>query len=147
MPRWQGSAAERGYGAEHQRERARRLALYRPGDLCAMGGEPLPYPKAIAAQWLDLQHDHANGGYLPGLSCRAHNRAEGASRGNRIRRPRIMAATGGSPRCGVCGQPYHYAARNCPICGGHYHPTRRVQYTCSRTCGVAYRRRMAALTQ
>jgi hypothetical protein len=141
MPRWQGSAAERGYGPAHQRERARRLALYRPGDLCAMGGEPLPYPKAVAREWLDLPHDHASGGYLPGLSCRAHNRAEGAARGNKTQ-PRQIAARGSDVRCKTCGQPYHYAARQCPICGVHYHPTRKIQYTCSRAHGIEYRRRL-----
>jgi hypothetical protein len=26
------------------------------------------------------------------------------------------------------------------ICGAHYHPSRKVQYTCSRACGVAFKR-------
>jgi len=86
--RWarRGSTAQRGYGTEHQAERRRRLALYKPGDRCAIGGEPLTWwPLTVARRFLDLAHDHAYGGYLPGLSCRAHNRAEGASRGNRTR--------------------------------------------------------------
>lgn len=146
MPRVSGSAAQRGYGPAHQAERKRRLAAYRPGDLCAMGGEPLPYPRAIAHDWLDLPHDHINGGYLPGLSCRAHNRADGAQRGNRMwqRQWPSMPASKGT-LCGACGQPYRYPAKVCGICGAHYHPTRSVQYTCSRVCGVAYRRRVAAL--
>jgi hypothetical protein len=43
----------------------------------------------VAAEFLDLAHDNVNGGYL-GLACRAHNRSEGASRGNRQRAPRLL---------------------------------------------------------
>lgn len=87
MQRWaaRGTTTQRGYGSQHQAERKRRLATYRPGDPCAVGGEPLAYHPRTAARWLDLAHDHARGGYLPGLSCRRHNRAEGATRGNRMR--------------------------------------------------------------
>jgi hypothetical protein len=66
-------AAQRGYGPGHQAERARRVARYRPGDECAIGGEALVVP----AEYLDLAHDHVNGGYLPGLACRFHNRSQG----------------------------------------------------------------------
>jgi hypothetical protein len=84
--RWQGSTAQRGYGHHHQAERKRRLAVYRPGDLCAHGGEPLMYwPLAVARRYLDLPHLADRSGYLPGLSCRKHNRADGAIRGNRKR--------------------------------------------------------------
>lgn len=85
MARWQGTSTERGYGHEHQKERARRLAQYRPGDICAHGGEPLNYPVQVAARYLDLPHNADRTGYLPGLSCRRHNRADGARRGNRLR--------------------------------------------------------------
>jgi hypothetical protein len=68
------------YGPEHDAERKRRVAVYRIGDSCAIGGEPL----TVAPRWLDLAHDHVNGGYL-GLACWAHNRGEGAARGNRQR--------------------------------------------------------------
>jgi hypothetical protein len=91
IQRWaaKGSTAQRGYGASHQAERERRLAAYRPGDICAHGGEPLPWPREIARRWLDLPHNMTRTGYLPGLSCRFHNRQEGAVRGNRQRaRPR-----------------------------------------------------------
>jgi hypothetical protein len=71
------------YAGEHQALRKRRVAVYRIGDPCAIGGEPL----VVAAVWLDLAHDHVNGGYLPGLACRYHNRSEGAIRGNRQRGP------------------------------------------------------------
>ena len=81
MARWKGTTTARGYGSQHQGERARRLMRYQPGDICAVGGEPLWQPAA----YLDLAHDHVNGGYLPGLACRRHNRGEGASRGNRMR--------------------------------------------------------------
>jgi hypothetical protein len=84
----QRTTAQRGYAGPHQAERKRRLAVYQPGDICAEGGEPLPYDRSIAARYLDLPHDHANGGYLPGLSCRRHNRSEGATRGNQMRRKR-----------------------------------------------------------
>lgn len=83
--RWHGSTAQRGYGHGHQTKRERRLLAYRPGDICAHGGEPLSYPKATAARWLDLPHTADRTGYLPGLSCRRHNRGEGATRGNRQR--------------------------------------------------------------
>jgi hypothetical protein len=88
MQRWarRGSTAERGYGSPHRAERERRLLLYRPGDLCAHGGEPLLWwPLQLARRYLDLPHTADRSGYLPGLSCRRHNRAEGATRGNRMR--------------------------------------------------------------
>ena len=70
------------YGGEHQRARQLAVAAYRIGDPCSIGGEPL----TVAAQWLDLAHDHVNGGYL-GLACRFHTRSEAAVRGNRQRGP------------------------------------------------------------
>jgi hypothetical protein len=80
------SAAARGYDHRHRAERERRLAVYRPGDICAHGGEPLPWwPLTVARRFLDLPHNGDRSGYLPGLSCRRHNRGEGASRGNRMR--------------------------------------------------------------
>jgi hypothetical protein len=84
--RWTGTTTQRGYGHGHQSERERRLARYRPGDLCAHGGEPLQYwPLSVARRYLDLPHTSDRTGYLPGLSCRRHNRADGAVRGNRMR--------------------------------------------------------------
>ena len=84
--RWTGTTTQRGYGPRHQAERERRLAAYRPGDPCAHGGEPLRYwPLAVARRYLDLPHRADRSGYLPGLSCRRHNRADGAIRGNRQR--------------------------------------------------------------
>jgi hypothetical protein len=81
MARFRGSRGTV-YGGAHIRARRLAVAEYRPGDPCAIGGEPLRVPAAF----LDLAHDHVNGGYL-GLACRRHNRAEGASRGNRMRGP------------------------------------------------------------
>lgn len=78
MARWQGTTTERGYGWEHQAERARRVAAYRPGDPCAMCGRPM----RCHPRYLDLPHDHRRGGYLPGLAHRSCNRADGARRKN-----------------------------------------------------------------
>jgi hypothetical protein len=84
--RWRGTTAQRGYHHRHQAERERRLLAYRPGDICAHGGEPMWWwPPAYARRYLDLPHTADRTGYLPGLSCRHHNRAEGAQRGNRMR--------------------------------------------------------------
>jgi len=86
--RWarKGTTTQRGYHSRHQAERERRLLAYRPGDVCAHGGEPmLWWPLPVARQFLDLPHTDDRSGYLPGLACRAHNRADGARRGNRAR--------------------------------------------------------------
>lgn len=100
--RWTGSTTSRGYGAPHQSEREQRLKRYRPGDICAHGGEPLLFwPLAVARRYLDLPHNPSRTGYLPGLSCRRHNRADGAIRGNRQRRgrrrPKANAAASRAP--------------------------------------------------
>lgn len=83
MARWRGTTTQRGYGYPHKQERERRLARYRPGDICAHGGEPMPYwPLEIARMYLDLPHTADRSAYLPGLACRRHNRADGARRKN-----------------------------------------------------------------
>ena len=93
--RWRGTTTQRGYGWPHARERERRLKEYRPGDRCAHGGEPMWWwPLAIARRHLDLPHTADRSGYLPGLSCAAHNRGEGAARGNRARRSPWPQRTG-----------------------------------------------------
>lgn len=72
------SSAARGYGAEHRAARAAALAELAAAGVgrCCIGGEPI-YP----GQPLDL--DHApDRSYYRGLACRAHNRSDGASRGN-----------------------------------------------------------------
>lgn len=88
MQRWarRGTTEQRGYGHAHRTERERRLSAYRQGDICAHGGEPLRWwPVSVARRFLDLPHNADRSGYLPGLSCRRHNRAEGATRGNQQR--------------------------------------------------------------
>lgn len=94
--RWTGTTTQRGYHGKHKAERQRRLAAYRPGDICAHGGEHMPYPPPVrvtdrngstrlVSPYLDLPHTDDRTGYLPGLSCRRHNRRDGAVRGNRQR--------------------------------------------------------------
>jgi hypothetical protein len=88
MQRWarRGTTTDRGYGHTHRQLREQRLKQYRPGDLCAHGGEPMWWwPLHIARDYLDLPHLPDRSGYLPGLACRNHNRAEGATRGNKMR--------------------------------------------------------------
>lgn len=84
--RWRGKTTARGYGSDHRALRERRLSAYRPGDRCAHGGEPMWWwPLAVARRYLDLPHTADRTGYLPGLSCRYHNRKDGAVRGNKQR--------------------------------------------------------------
>jgi hypothetical protein len=97
MARWQGTTTERGYGYAHQAERRRRLALYRPGDLCAHGGEPLNYPVSVAARYLHLPHTADRTGYLPGLSCARHNIADRNRRHNAAARRRRNYPTQAKP--------------------------------------------------
>lgn len=81
MARWTGTTTERGYGNLHQRLRKQRLAAYRPGDICAHGGEAMWWwPLALARRFLDLPHTADRSGYLRGLSCRYHNRSDGGKR-------------------------------------------------------------------
>jgi hypothetical protein len=65
------------YDHAHRVLRAAAVAAFIPGQACSIGGEPL----YCHPRFLDLAHDHINGGYL-GLACRRCNRAEGARRGN-----------------------------------------------------------------
>lgn len=83
--RWTGTTTQRGYGHDHQAERERRLAAYKPGDPCAHCGQPMAYSPPMARQYIDLPHTDDRGGYLPGLAHRHCNRADGARRGNRLR--------------------------------------------------------------
>lgn len=125
MARWRGTTTERGYGHPHTAERQRRLALYKPGDPCAHGGEPLNYPPPtlvtdrhgtrLVSPWLDLPHTTDRSGYLPGLACRKHNRADGAHRRNQLYtrdgRPRRRPVPATPPphgehgQCQYCGKP------------------------------------------
>jgi hypothetical protein len=63
-----GTRQQRGYDSEHDRERARQLARWKPGQPCAIGGEPL-----LGKAALDLAHNGDRTGWL-GLACRQHNR-------------------------------------------------------------------------
>ena len=42
-------------------------------------------PRELARAHIDLPHTDDRSSYLPGLSCRKHNRADGARRKNRKR--------------------------------------------------------------
>ena len=78
--RWRGTTAQRGYGHEHQAERKRRLAIWRPGDICVRCGKPMFGPPSM----IDLGHTADRTGYT-GLEHRHCNRGEGARRGNQMR--------------------------------------------------------------
>ena len=76
-----GTTAQRGYSSAHQAERERRLKLYRPGDPCAHCGQPITWwPLAVARGYIDLPHNAARSGYLPGLAHRSCNRKDGQAR-------------------------------------------------------------------
>ena len=120
MPTWRdwqryarkGTTAQRGYSSAHQAERERRLARYRPGDVCAHGGEPLMYwPLSAARRYLDLPHTADRSGYLPGLSCRYHNRKDGAVRGNKQRHS-ISTLRTSRKWLRICIRTYAYALRH-----------------------------------
>jgi hypothetical protein len=69
--------AARGYDSRHRAERERRLAAYRPGDVCAHCGRPITWwPLKVARQYIDLPHTIDRSGYLPGLAHRSCNRGE-----------------------------------------------------------------------
>lgn len=141
MGRWAGTTTQRGYGSTHQRTRNALLSQWKPGDPCTRCGLPMWDKSQI-----DLGHDHVNGGYA-GLEHSNCNRSEGAARGNKSRE--FNAAVSMVDRrvtCKMCEQPYSYAAQNCQICGRHYHPNRKPQYTCSRACGLEYKRRTYGYT-
>jgi hypothetical protein len=130
-----------GLGYPHQADKKRlRAQLARnPGQPCWRCGQPM-YP------WQELDRDHiidrALGG-TQGPAVLAHascNRSAGARLGNAMQAAGIKPVHRAQPACAKCGQEMHHGTANCQICGRHYHPSRRVQYTCSRACGVIYRR-------
>lgn len=92
----------------------------------------------LVSPHLDVPHTADRTGYLPGLSCKAHNRRDGAQRSGT---KGIASARPGNVTCPACGKTYHYAARSCEICRAHYHPNRGDQRTCGRACGVILARR------
>jgi hypothetical protein len=132
MARWTGTTTQRGYGADHQRTRARLLSEFTPGQPCARCGQPIWGPP------LDLGHTPDRTAYT-GLEHADCNRADGARRSNGAKH--VQAARPGDVRCKTCGQTYHYAARNCAICGKHYHPSGKTVLTCGRACGRELQRR------
>jgi hypothetical protein len=109
MARWTGTTTQRGYGNMHQAERRRRLARYRPGDICAHCGQPMTaWPLEVARRFIDLPHNDDRTGYLPGLAHRSCNRADGARRGNIRRGQRLRMAAlrvGRQPVPANRGQP------------------------------------------
>ena len=120
MARYYGTTKQRGLGSDHQADRERLRAQLRDGEPCWRCGKPM-------YKWQELDRDHvidrALGG-AQGPAVLAHascNRSKGATLGNRLQ-PRTIKAAGRDTICAACGQPYHYAARNCEICGSHYHP-------------------------
>lgn len=81
--RWRGKTTARGYGSAHQAERARRLLLYRPGDICPHCGLPITWPlplTRLARSHIDLPHTADRTGYLPGLAHRSCNRRDGQAK-------------------------------------------------------------------
>jgi hypothetical protein len=94
MPTWRdyqrwarkGTTTQRGYGGEHQRERKRRLAMWRPGDPCVRCGQPIWAVSITLAggsvmSLVDLGHSTDRSGYV-GLEHRRCNRGDGARRRN-----------------------------------------------------------------
>lgn len=140
MARYRGTTAQRGLGSPHQADKKRLLAMHRDGDPCWRCGQPM-----YKSQALDRDHvvDRVLGG-AEGPAVLAHrscNRSAGARLGNQLRPHTVKAAAGRDTMCAVCGKPYSRAPRRCEICSAHYHPNHGEQRTCSRTCGVALRRR------
>lgn len=112
-----GTTAVRGYGREHQVQRAMALEAFQPGDPCARCRRPM-----LAGDPLELDHTPDRSGYL-GLShswCNRSHRAEGTTRPETRQRS-----------CAICGSPFRARAAT--------------QRACSRPCGVEWRRRNAAL--
>lgn len=64
----------RGYGSQHQAERARLLTLWQPGDACVLCTRPMN-----SSRGLDLAHNEDRTGYK-GLAHGACNRATNQGR-------------------------------------------------------------------
>lgn len=142
MARYYGSSAERGYGTAHQKLRRVLMKAWRPGDPCARCGRPMWDKKRI-----DLGHTDDRTGYR-GLEHAYCNRRAGAGNANRAgRQPKRIRPPGRdyAKPCPTCGSVNPHPVQACEICGGHFHRNNsRVQYTCSRACGVEFRRRNMA---
>lgn len=81
------SRQSRGYGKDHDAERALRLTYITPADLCGwcrrpLGPELLGYDRRgrRVSNW-HLPHNRTRTGYLPGMWHAACNRREGAQAG------------------------------------------------------------------
>ena len=94
MPTWRdyqrwarkGTTTQRGYGGGHQRERARQLALFVPGQACVRCGEPIWAVSVMSSagrsvSLVDLGHTADRSGWA-GLEHRRCNRGDGARRRN-----------------------------------------------------------------
>lgn len=113
-----GATSLRGYGTEHQYQRAVALQAFVPGEPCARCREPM-----LAADPLDLDHTEDRDGYL-GLSHRWCNRSHKPN---------------GTPRSEVFER-----RRSCVICDSEYRASYREQRACNRVCGVAWKKLNAA---
>jgi hypothetical protein len=94
--RWHGSTEARGYGHQHQAERKRRLAAYRPGDPCAHCGQPITWwpLNKVTRRYIHLPHNADRSGYLPGLAHSYCNLRDGQARTTAI----LNAKRGTVPR-------------------------------------------------
>lgn len=145
MARVNGSAAARGYTTTHWKLRAQWKPMAESGQaqchaiICLEERDGRTRWIEPGAPW-HLGHTPDRTGWT-GPEHQRCGASDGARRGNQQRPRRIAAAIPGrTPVCGTCGQEYHYAGKDCLICGRHYHPSRGVQYTCSRACGVVFKR-------
>lgn len=90
MPR-PGSAASRGYGHAHRRQRAHLLSRFQDGDPCCRCGQPMYRGQALEADHHGVAK--AMGGLLPDALAHAScNRRAGAILGNRMRGARRRGA-------------------------------------------------------
>lgn len=145
MSRHYGTTSGRGYGSQHQKLRAQWKPLVDSGQVQCHAIVCLE-ERDGGSRWITpgspwhLGHTPDRSGWTGPEHARC-GAADGATRGNQDR-PRFIASAlpGRDTICKTCGKPYHYPAKQCGICGSHYHPSRQVQYTCSRQCGVIFRR-------
>ena len=95
--RWRGTTTQRGYGTIHVHALKAARAAWYPGQPCAQCGRPIWQLWHIDSagrriSLVDLGHTPDRSGYI-GLCHRYCNRAEGASRGNRMRQAAVAMAS------------------------------------------------------